>query len=67
MAEMKDEAIDTSDISELDDDFFHNAKIKMPPEQSMTVGCIMTIYFITVGIVVTHRRIGRHIEKLRNL
>jgi hypothetical protein len=30
-------------------------------------GCIMTIYFITGGIVATHRSIERHIEKLRNL
>ena len=34
---------------------------------TIVVGCITTIYFITGGIVVTHRRIDRHIEKLRNL
>ena len=34
---MKDEAIDTSDIPELDDEFFHHAKIKMPPDQPVTL------------------------------
>ena len=30
--EMKDEAIDTSDIPELDDDFFQQAKVKIAPK-----------------------------------
>ena len=37
LAEMKDEAIDTSDIPELDDEFFHHAKIKIPPDQPVTL------------------------------
>ena len=36
LAEMKDEAIDTSDIPELDDEFFHHAKIKTPSDQPVT-------------------------------
>jgi len=36
LAEMEDNAIDTSDIPELDDKFFHRAKIKMPSDQSVT-------------------------------
>ena len=30
---MEDETIDTSDIPELDDEFFRHAKIEMPPVQ----------------------------------
>lgn len=30
-------------------------------------GCILSIYLITGGIAFIHWRIGRHIEKLRNL
>ena len=33
LAEMEDETIDTSDIPELDDEFFRHAKIEMPPVQ----------------------------------
>ena len=34
--EMKDEAVDTSDIPELGDEFFARAKIKAPPERLKT-------------------------------
>ena len=37
LADMKDEAIDTSDIPELDDEFFHHAKIKPPSDQPVTL------------------------------
>ncbi|MGL6159895.1 BrnA antitoxin family protein [Microbulbifer sp.] len=37
LAEMEDEDIDTSDIPELDDDFFRNAELKVPPKQSVTL------------------------------
>ena len=36
LAEMDDDTIDTSDIPELDDEFFRYAKIKMPSDQSAT-------------------------------
>ncbi len=34
---MKDEEIDTSDIPELDDGFFENAELKLPPKKSITM------------------------------
>lgn len=37
LASMPDEAIDTSDIPELDEDFFENAEIKVPKKQSVTI------------------------------
>ncbi|NIF15980.1 BrnA antitoxin family protein [Pantoea sp. Cy-639] len=29
--------VDTSDISELDDDFFHNAELRVPAKQTVTI------------------------------
>lgn len=37
LAEMDDEAIDTSDIAELDDDFFQKAELRVPAKQSVTL------------------------------
>lgn len=37
LAEMEDKDIDTSEIPELDDKFFLNAEIKVPPKQSVTL------------------------------
>lgn len=37
LAEMEDKDIDTSDIPELDDEFFNNAKIRMPSKQPVTL------------------------------
>ncbi len=37
LAEMEDKDIDTSDIPELDDAFFQNAEIKVPPKQPVTL------------------------------
>ena len=37
LAKIKDKDIDTSDIPELDDDFFKRAEIKVPPKQSVTL------------------------------
>lgn len=37
LAKMKDKEIDTNDIPELDDDFFKQAEIKIPPKQSVTM------------------------------
>ena len=37
MAAMKDEDIDTSDIPELDEDFFRQAEIRLPPKQPVTI------------------------------
>lgn len=37
LAEMENKDIDTSDIPELDDDFFRNAELKVPPKQSVTL------------------------------
>ena len=37
LSEMQDKDIDTSDISELDDDFFANAKVVLPPKKSVTM------------------------------
>ncbi len=37
LAEMEDEAIDTSDISELDDDFFEKAELRVPAKQPVTL------------------------------
>lgn len=34
---MQDKDIDTSDIPELDDEFFRRAEIKVPPKQSITL------------------------------
>jgi uncharacterized protein (DUF4415 family) len=34
---MDDEAIDTSDIPELDDDFFQNAKLRVPAKLPVTL------------------------------
>jgi uncharacterized protein (DUF4415 family) len=34
---MGDDEIDTSDIAELDDDFFERAEIRVPPKQSVTM------------------------------
>jgi len=34
---MKDDAIDTSDISELDDDFFRNAELRVSAKQPVTL------------------------------
>lgn len=37
LAAMKEEDIDTSDIAELDDDFFQRAELRMPPKQAVTI------------------------------
>jgi uncharacterized protein (DUF4415 family) len=37
LAKMKDQDIDTSDIPELDDDFFRKAELKVPPKQPVTL------------------------------
>ncbi|MCP5170224.1 MAG: BrnA antitoxin family protein [Hahellaceae bacterium] len=37
LAEMNDKDIDTSDIPELDDAFFQNAELKVPPKQPVTL------------------------------
>ena len=37
LSAMKDKDIDTSDIPELDDDFFRNAEILVPPKQPVTL------------------------------
>ncbi len=37
LSEMSDKDIDTSDIPELDDSFFLNAEIKVPPKQPVTL------------------------------
>lgn len=37
LAEMDDEAIDTSDIPELDDDFFKGAELRLPAKQPVTL------------------------------
>lgn len=37
LVEMKDEAIDTSDIAELDDDFFQKAELRVPAKQPVTL------------------------------
>lgn len=37
LAKMEDEGIDTTDIPELGDDFFHEATLKAPPKQPVTL------------------------------
>ena len=37
LAEMDDDAIDISDISELDDEFFQNAELRVPAKQPVTL------------------------------
>jgi len=37
LAKMKDSEIDTSDIAELDDGFFRQAEIRVPPKKSVTM------------------------------
>ena len=37
LTEMEDDAIDTSDISELDDKFFQNAELRVPAKQPVTL------------------------------
>ncbi|PCI71364.1 MAG: 3-oxoacyl-ACP synthase [Gammaproteobacteria bacterium] len=37
LAKMKDSEIDTSDIAELDDDFFKQAVIRVPTKKSVTM------------------------------
>jgi len=37
LSKMQDKDIDTSDIPELDDAFFQNAEIKVPPKQPVTL------------------------------
>jgi uncharacterized protein (DUF4415 family) len=37
LAEMEDKDIDTSDIPELDDTFFQNAEVLVPPKQPVTL------------------------------
>ncbi|UQG57088.1 MULTISPECIES: BrnA antitoxin family protein [unclassified Marinobacter] len=37
LTEMEDDAIDTSDISELDDKFFQNAELLIPTKQPVTL------------------------------
>ncbi|SEA04392.1 BrnA antitoxin family protein [Alkalimonas amylolytica] len=37
LSEMEDKDIDTSDIAELDDAFFQNAEVQVPPKQPVTL------------------------------
>ncbi len=37
LSKMKDKDIDTSDIPELDDAFFENAELRLPPKQPVTL------------------------------
>jgi len=37
LAEIDDDAIDTSDIPELDDEFFQNAELRVPAKQPVTL------------------------------
>jgi uncharacterized protein (DUF4415 family) len=37
LSDMEDKDIDTSDIPELDDDFFRHAEIKLPAKQPVTL------------------------------
>ena len=37
LSEMRDEDIDTSDIPELDDTFFEEAEVRLPPKKSVTM------------------------------
>ncbi|MBK1885458.1 BrnA antitoxin family protein [Marinobacter sp. DY40_1A1] len=37
LAEIEDEAIDTSDIAELDDEFFKKAELRVPAKQPVTL------------------------------
>lgn len=37
LSEMRDEDIDTSDIPELDDTFFEEAEVRLPPKMSVTM------------------------------
>lgn len=37
LAEMDDEAIDTSDIAELDENFFQKAELRVPAKQPVTL------------------------------
>ncbi len=37
LSKMKDRDIDTSDIPELDDAFFQNAELRLPPKQPVTL------------------------------
>ncbi len=37
LAGMKDQEIDTSDIGELDDEFFRNAELRVPAKQAVTI------------------------------
>lgn len=37
LSDMEDKDIDTSDIHELDDAFFQNAELKVPPKQPVTL------------------------------
>ena len=37
LSKMKDKDIDTSDIPELDDAFFQNAELRLPPKQPVTL------------------------------
>lgn len=37
LSDMEDKDIDTSDIPELDDAFFQNAELKVPPKQPVTL------------------------------
>ena len=37
LAEMDDDTIDISDISELDDEFFQNAELRVPAKQQVTL------------------------------
>jgi uncharacterized protein (DUF4415 family) len=37
LAAIKDREIDTGDIAELDDDFFRDAELRVPPKQTVTI------------------------------
>lgn len=37
LSSMKDEDIDTGDFPELDDEFFRNAELRVPPKQPVTL------------------------------
>lgn len=51
LSDMDDKDIDTSDIPELDDAFFQNAELKVPPKQPVTlrIDSDVLVWFKTQG------------------
>jgi len=52
---MIDKDIDTSDMPELDDEFFRNAELRMPPKQSVTL-------YLDTNIVTWFKENGKDVE-----